>query len=74
MDAYLAEIEVIEWFRMTRARSERATVLARARAGGEVESAQQARTALRESLERIADRDGTPELLAPDPSAEHAPV
>ena len=40
MDDYLAEIEVIEWFRMARARSERATLLASARTEGDVESAQ----------------------------------
>jgi len=40
MDNYLAEIEVIEWFRLARVRSERATLLASARPEGDVESAQ----------------------------------
>jgi len=40
MDQYLAEIEVIEWFRMARVRSERATMLAHARSEGEADSAQ----------------------------------
>ena len=39
MDQYLVEIELIEWFRMARARSERATMLALARTEAEVESA-----------------------------------
>ena len=40
MDQYLVEIELIEWFRMARARSERATMLAHARAEGDADSAQ----------------------------------
>ena len=45
MDHYLAEIELIEWFRKARERGERARMLARVRQEAEAEMLQQSKTA-----------------------------
>jgi hypothetical protein len=78
MDQYLAEIEVIEWFRMARTRSERATMLAGARTEEEAESAKRTHsTSLKtqSDLLKVASKPLRRYLLrARRFSAEHDPV